>query len=118
MEAESKTRDIVKDLLNQIRSQGESLVCDLAAEFDNWTRDFILEKAARYSGGLDVAKFIKILTCQKLTREANRTIAAVASCISRYEGMEGHTRAADIRLRKCFPDEDFDFEVYDQKSYV
>lgn len=34
------------------------------------------------------------------------------------EGMEGHARAADIRLRKYFPGETFDFEVYDQKSYV
>lgn len=76
------------------------------------------KKAARYSGGLNVGKFIKILTYQKLTKEANRTIGAVTSRISRYEGMEGHARAADIRLRKYFPDETFDFEVYDQKSYV
>jgi sulfopropanediol 3-dehydrogenase len=76
------------------------------------------KKAARYSGGLNVGKFIKTLTYQKLTKEANRTIGAVASRISRYEGMEGHARAADIRLRKYFPDEEFDFEVYDQKSYV
>ena len=76
------------------------------------------KKAARYSGGLNVGKFIKTLTYQKLTKEANRTIGAVASRISRYEGMEGHARAADIRLRKYFPDETFDFEVYDQKSYL
>ncbi|MEX1328479.1 MAG: histidinol dehydrogenase [Desulfobacterales bacterium] len=76
------------------------------------------KKAARYSGGLNVGKFIKTLTYQKLTKEANRTIGAVASRISRYEGMEGHARAADIRLRKYFPDEEFDFEVYDQTSYV
>lgn len=76
------------------------------------------KKAARYSGGLSVGKFIKTLTYQRLTTEANRKIGAVASRISRIEGMEGHARAADIRLRKYFPDETFDFEVYDQKSYV
>ncbi|MBC2741834.1 MAG: histidinol dehydrogenase [Desulfosarcina sp.] len=76
------------------------------------------KKAARYSGGLNVGKFIKTLTYQRLTKEANRTIGAVASRVSRYEGMEGHARAADIRLRKYFPGETFDFEVYDQKSYV
>ena len=76
------------------------------------------KKAARYSGGLNVGKFIKTLTYQKLTREANRIIGAVASRISRYEGMEGHARAADIRLRKYFPDDTFDFEVYDQKPYI
>jgi histidinol dehydrogenase len=76
------------------------------------------KKAARYSGGLNVGKFIKTLTYQKLTKEANRTIGAVASRISRYEGMEGHARTADIRLRKYYPDETFDFEVYEQKPYV
>ena len=76
------------------------------------------KKAARYSGGLNVGKFIKVLTYQKLTKEANRTMGAVTSRISRNEGMEGHARAADIRLRKYFPDEQFDFEVYDQKSYA
>jgi sulfopropanediol 3-dehydrogenase len=70
-------------------------------------------KAARYSGGLSVGKFIKVVTYQKMTREASKRIGEVASRISRLEGMEGHARAADIRLRKYFPDEKFDFEVYD-----
>jgi sulfopropanediol 3-dehydrogenase len=75
------------------------------------------KKAGRYSGGLNVGKFIKTLTYQKLTPEANRKIAAVTSRISRVEGMEGHARSADIRLRKYFPDEEFAFEVYRQKGY-
>ena len=75
------------------------------------------KKAGRYSGGLNVGKFIKTLTYQRLTPDANRKIAAVASRISRVEGMEGHARSADIRLRKYFPDEEFDFEVYRQKGY-
>jgi sulfopropanediol 3-dehydrogenase len=74
------------------------------------------KKAARYSGGLSVGKFIKTVTYQRLTTEANRKIAAVASRISRLEGMEGHARAADVRLRKYFPDETFDFPVYDYKE--
>jgi sulfopropanediol 3-dehydrogenase len=72
-------------------------------------------KAARYSGGLSVGKFIKVVTYQKLTKEASKKIGEVASRISRLEGMEGHARAADIRLRKYFPDEKFDFEVYEPK---
>jgi sulfopropanediol 3-dehydrogenase len=71
------------------------------------------KKAARYSGGLSVGKFIKTVTYQKVTKEANRKIAAVASRISRIEGMEGHARAADVRLRKYFPEEKFDFKVYE-----
>jgi len=75
------------------------------------------KKAGRYSGGLNVGKFIKTLTYQRLTPDANRKIAAVASRISRVEGMEGHARSADIRLRKYFPYEEFAFEVYRQKGY-
>ncbi|MDH3691853.1 MAG: histidinol dehydrogenase, partial [Gammaproteobacteria bacterium] len=63
--------------------------------------------AARYTGGLSVSKFIKTLTYQRMTREANRSIAPVASRISRLEGMEGHAMTADIRLGKYFPGEKF-----------
>jgi len=75
------------------------------------------KKAGRYTGGLNVGKFIKTLTYQKITPEANRKIAAVTSRISRVEGMEGHARSADIRLQKYFPGEKFSFEVYNQKTY-
>lgn len=58
------------------------------------------KNAARYTGGLNVAKFIKTLTYQKMTREASVELGAVAARISRAEGMEGHARAADVRIEK------------------
>ncbi len=64
--------------------------------------------AAKYSGGLSVHKFIKTVTWQKMTREANRSIAQVTARISRLEGMEAHARTADDRLAKYFPREQFD----------
>jgi sulfopropanediol 3-dehydrogenase len=64
--------------------------------------------AARYSGGLNAGKFLKVLSYQRMTRDANRAIAPVAARISRLEGMEGHARTADIRLQKYFPAEEFD----------
>ena len=64
--------------------------------------------AARYSGGLSVHKFIKTLTWQRMTREANREVGQVAARISRLEGMEAHARTADDRLEKYFPGETFD----------
>jgi sulfopropanediol 3-dehydrogenase len=66
------------------------------------------KKAARYSGGLSAGKFIKTVTYQRLTREANRQIGCVSARISRLEGMEGHARTSDVRLAKYFPDEKFD----------
>ncbi|MEM1384619.1 MAG: histidinol dehydrogenase [Pseudomonadota bacterium] len=64
--------------------------------------------AARYTGGLSVHKYMKTVTWQRATREANRAIGQAAARISRLEGMEGHARAADIRLAKYFPGENFD----------
>lgn len=55
--------------------------------------------AARYSGGLSVGKFIKTLTYQRLDRSASRAVGQVAARISRLEGMEGHARTGDIRLK-------------------
>lgn len=75
------------------------------------------KRAGRYSGGLNVHKFMKVLTYQHLDEQANKTFSAVASRISRTEGMEGHARACDWRLRKYFPEENWAFEVYDQKRY-
>jgi sulfopropanediol 3-dehydrogenase len=64
--------------------------------------------AGRYTGGLSVGKFIKTVTYQRMTREANRGVGAAAARISRLEGMEGHARSGDCRLAKYFPGEDFD----------
>ncbi|MBR9856422.1 MAG: histidinol dehydrogenase [Gammaproteobacteria bacterium] len=74
-------------------------------------------KAARYSGGLNVQKFMKVLTYQELSEEANLVFSAAGSRISRTEGMEGHARACDWRLRKYFPETEWDFNVYNQKRY-
>jgi sulfopropanediol 3-dehydrogenase len=64
--------------------------------------------AARYSGGLSVHKFLKVLTWQRMSREANREVAPVTARISRLEGMEAHARTADERMTKYFPGEKFD----------
>jgi sulfopropanediol 3-dehydrogenase len=75
------------------------------------------KRAGRYSGGLNVQKFMKILTYQQIDESANEVFSAVASRISRVEGMEGHARACDWRLRKYFPEKEWNFEVYDQTNY-
>lgn len=64
--------------------------------------------AAHYTGGLSVHKFMKIVTTQRMTKEANREVGVAAARISRLEGMEGHARAGDARLRKYFEGENFD----------
>ncbi len=64
--------------------------------------------AASYTGGLSVHKYMKIVTWQRATREGSRPVAEATARISRLEGMEGHARAADVRLAKYFPGVNFD----------
>lgn len=64
--------------------------------------------SARYTGGLSVHKYMKVVTWQRATRDGSKRVAEATARISRLEGMEGHARTADIRLRKYFPDEVFD----------
>ena len=64
--------------------------------------------AASYTGGLSVHKYMKIVTWQRATREGSKPVAEATARISRLDGMEGHARTADIRLRKYFPNENFD----------
>ncbi len=67
--------------------------------------------AASYTGGLSVHKYMKIVTWQRATREGSKPVAVATARISRMEGMEGHARAADVRLAKYFPGEAFDLGV-------
>jgi len=64
-------------------------------------------RAATYTGGLSVHKYMKIVTWQRSSADAMKHIAQATARISRLEGMEAHARTADIRLAKFFPGENF-----------
>ncbi|KMK15446.1 histidinol dehydrogenase [Pluralibacter gergoviae] len=55
--------------------------------------------AARYTGGLWVGAYVKICTHQWIDDQGIAAIAEPAVRQSRTEGMQGHRRAAEIRLR-------------------
>jgi sulfopropanediol 3-dehydrogenase len=58
-------------------------------------------KAARYTGGLWVGKFIKTCTYQKvLTDEASAMIGEYCSRLCVLEGFYGHAEQANIRVRR------------------
>lgn len=68
-------------------------------------------RAATYTGGLSVHKYMKIVTWQRSTADAMKPIAEATARISRLEGMEAHARTADVRLAKFFPGENFDLNA-------
>ncbi len=58
-------------------------------------------KAARYTGGLWVGKFLKTVTYQRvLTDEASTTIGEYCSRLCMLEGFAGHAEQANVRVRR------------------
>ena len=57
-------------------------------------------RAARYTGGLWVGKYLKTVTYQRATREASVIIGQHCSVICGVEGFAGHQRQADLRVER------------------
>lgn len=58
------------------------------------------KKAARYTGGLWVGKFIKTCTYQKVKPEASAMIGEYCSRLCAVEGFAGHKAQADLRVKR------------------
>jgi sulfopropanediol 3-dehydrogenase len=57
-------------------------------------------KAARYTGGLWVGKFIKTCTYQRVKPEASAMIGEYCARLCAIEGFAGHKAQADLRVRR------------------
>ena len=57
-------------------------------------------RAARYTGGLWVGKFLKTCTWQRLTAEGTRAVAPAVEGICAAERMAGHGLTATMRLER------------------
>lgn len=53
--------------------------------------------AARYSGGLGVHQFLKVLTHQSIHEQGRTTLAKIATEMARAEGLIEHQRSAELR---------------------
>ena len=66
-------------------------------------------KAARYTGGLWVGKFLRTVTYQEVTSdEASGRLGRLCGRAARAENFEGHARSGDVRAWKYLKD-DFDW---------
>jgi sulfopropanediol 3-dehydrogenase len=58
-------------------------------------------RAARYTGGLWVGKFIKTCTYQRVTSDAaSALVGRYGSRLCALEGFAGHQEQADLRVRR------------------
>ena len=57
-------------------------------------------RAARYTGGLYVGKFLKVVTYQYATKEASAKLGAVCERACNYENMLAHGISCRVRVEK------------------
>jgi sulfopropanediol 3-dehydrogenase len=57
-------------------------------------------RAARYTGGLWVGKFLKTCTYQRLTAAGTALVAPAVAAISHEEHFAGHAYTAEVRLER------------------
>jgi len=91
------------DLSQRLRNYGSLFIGDLASvvysdKCAGTNHTLPTMAAGRYTGGLWVGTYVKIVTHQWLTPEGVRAVAPPAARQAATEGLEGHRRAAQLRL--------------------
>ena len=90
------------DILPYLTNYGSLFIGENCAEvFGDYTSgtNHVLPTncAAKYTGGLSVFDFIKILTYQNVTKKYAETLSKTASYIANTEGLMAHKLASDLR---------------------
>ena len=57
-------------------------------------------RAARYTGGLWIGKYLKTVTYQRVTRGASAAIGEICARQCRVENFEAHARSCDLRVKR------------------
>lgn len=96
------TRD-AQDLAKKLRNYGSLFIGELASvvysdKCSGTNHTLPTMAAGRYTGGLWVGAYVKIATHQWLSPEGVRAVAPPAARQAASEGLEGHRRAAQLRL--------------------
>jgi len=100
--AESKLDDYLKRLTNYgSLFLGEEATVAYGDKGVGTNHVLPTSRAARYTGGLWVGKFLKTCTWQHLTPAGTKLVAPAIAAISHEENFAGHARTAEVRLERA-----------------
>ncbi len=91
--------------LNQLKNYGSLFLGGYSAvafgDYCSGTNHVLpTDKTSRYTGGLSVKDFIKIQTYQYISKKGAKNLAKTAIKFASLEGLDGHKKSAEIRLKK------------------
>lgn len=100
LEIMTKENDKIKDKLT---AYGSLFIGDYSAEavgdYCSGTNHILpTNSVARYSAGLSVFDFIKIVTTQEAIKEKSKDVIKTASILAEQEGLMAHKLACDVRI--------------------
>jgi histidinol dehydrogenase len=92
-----------KKIISKLKNYGSLFVGEKSAES---LGDYCLgpnhtlptNKAAKYTGGLSVRDFVKVVTVQKVTK-TNKQIIFYSAKLAEVEGLDAHKKSAEIRKK-------------------
>jgi len=92
-----------EDVVDLLLNYGSLFIGNYAAEvFGDYVSgtNHILPtmKAARYTGGVWVGTFLKVVSFQMISKEGAKELIPAASSLAKTEGLYAHKLAADVRL--------------------
>lgn len=93
-----------KNIIGKLKNYGSLFIGENTAEvfgdYCSGTNHVLpTNGAARYTGGLSVKDFVKIVTYQKFDRKIPKSMIKAASKLAEIEGLDAHRKAAIIRLK-------------------
>ncbi len=90
-------------IISKLRNYGSLFIGNYSAEVlgdycSGTNHTLPTNGAAKYTSGLSVKDFIKVLTYQKINFKEGKKLMIVAAKLAELEGLDGHKQAALIRL--------------------
>ena len=90
--------------LNQLKNYGSLFLGEYSAvafgDYCSGTNHVLpTDKTSRYTGGLSVKDFLKIQTYQLIDKKGAKNLAKIATKFASLEGLDGHKKSAEIRLK-------------------
>ena len=94
-----------KKYLNQLKNYGSLLLGEYSGvvfgDYCSGTNHVLpTGETARYTGGLSVKDFVKILTYQQVSKKGAKNLAKIAEKLASVEGLNAHQKSAEIRTKK------------------
>ncbi|MEK6972484.1 MAG: histidinol dehydrogenase [archaeon] len=94
-----------RNIISKVKNAGAIFIdeysCETFGDYCSGTNHVLpTNQAAKYRAGLSTEDFVKKISFQKVSKKASKELAKISAKLAEIEGLEGHKKAALLRLKK------------------